>query len=114
MFDVHTEIRKRYPSVLSKYRKSRSQAKKRGLDWDLELEAYEQITTQPCHYCAVAVMSRWSGGLDRIDNSEGYYEENVLPCCGPCNQIRGDNLTVEEMEVAMSAVLEFRQSRRTD
>lgn len=36
-------------------------------------------------------------------------KHNVLPCCGKCNLIRGDNLTVDEMKVAMNSMIEFRK-----
>lgn len=50
-------------------------------------------------------------GLDRKDNSLGYIIDNVLPCCGDCNKVRNTVLTVEEMEVAMKAVLVFRSGK---
>jgi hypothetical protein len=63
----------------------------------------------PCIYCGLLIRATGSG-LDRIDNSKDYTIDNVNPCCGTCNDIRGDNLTVEEMKVAMNAVLQHRKS----
>jgi hypothetical protein len=63
----------------------------------------------PCVYCGSLIRGIGSG-LDRINNSKGYIIDNVNPCCGTCNDIRGDNLTVEEMKVAMRAVLDYRKS----
>lgn len=56
-------------------------------------------------------MSEETGvGLDRIDNDSRRYDvTTVLPCCGSCNMTRGDRLTVEEMKVAMDAVLAYRK-----
>lgn len=88
-------------------------AKARDLEFDLDFETYCIILEDGCHYCDRDPLgSKGGGGLDRVDNDEGYYYENVLPCCGDCNVVRQDVLTVEEMEVAMQAVLEFRQSSR--
>ena len=38
----------------------------------------------------------------------GYCKENVLPCCGACNSIRGDKLSVSETIAALVAVKESR------
>jgi hypothetical protein len=62
----------------------------------------------PCIYCGSLIRATGSG-LDRIDNTLGYTVSNVNPCCGTCNDIRGYNLTVEEMKVAMTAVVKFRK-----
>ena len=45
-----------------------------------------------------------------MNNEKGYEEGNVLPCCKDCNSVRQDVLTVEEMKVAMKAVLKYRKS----
>lgn len=100
------------PRIELKFKSAIRAAETRELDWDLDLETYISIATQECHYCSKTAVSRWGSGLDRIDNDEGYFLENVLPCCGPCNRIRGDNLTVDEMEVAMEAVMSFRKNSR--
>jgi len=63
----------------------------------------------PCIYCGSTIRAIGSG-LDRIDNSKIYTVDNVNPCCGTCNDIRGDNLSVEEMKVAMKAILTYRRS----
>lgn len=34
-------------------------------------------------------------GLDRVDNSIGYIESNVVPCCYICNKMKGE-LPVED------------------
>jgi hypothetical protein len=62
----------------------------------------------PCIYCHSKIRGIGSG-LDRINNSKWYEVSNVNPCCGTCNDIRGDNLTVEEMKAAMKAILDYRR-----
>lgn len=86
--------------------KIKTQAKYRNKEFLLSKEFYKDLTKKPCNYCN----SPFDGGIwaDRIDNSQGYTEDNVLPCCGACNHIRNSYLTVEEMEVAMKAVIEYR------
>jgi hypothetical protein len=51
---------------------------------------------------------------DPINSGKSYYKknkdvDNVVPCCGPCNRIRGIALTPDEMLIAMKAVLKFRR-----
>ena len=69
-------------------------------------EDLRYLTKQNCYYCGIAPCQRsrckndisiyMYNGLDRINNSEGYELINVIPCCGKCNSLRGDRLTVEE------------------
>lgn len=75
----------------------------------LSKEQYCQIFSDDpsCIYCGAKIRGIGSG-LDRIDNKLDYTVDNVNPCCGTCNDIRGDNLSVEEMKVAMTAVLKLR------
>jgi 5-methylcytosine-specific restriction endonuclease McrA len=36
-------------------------------------------------------------GVDRLDNSKPYTLDNIVPCCGACNAIKGSILTDAEM-----------------
>ena len=36
-------------------------------------------------------------GADRLDNSKPYTIDNIVPCCGACNAIKGSILTDAEM-----------------
>jgi len=80
---------------------SRNKAKRSGRDWTITFEEYKILRSMSCHYCGGALPES-SRGLDRIDNSEGYLTENVLPCCGGCNTFRSNVLTVEETEQLVS------------
>ena len=31
-----------------------------------------------------------STGLDRVDSNKGYTDDNVVPCCGSCNQLKNE------------------------
>lgn len=46
------------------------------------------LIVKGCQYCGETELSKT--GLDRIDNSIGYIESNVNPCCITCNLIRKD------------------------
>lgn len=71
-------------------------ARKRGLLFDLTRERFEQISDLPCYYCGMerskVVVVRdsvyWHNGIDRLDNSKGYIEGNMVPCCKVCNHAK--------------------------
>lgn len=93
-----------YRSPRARYLYTRREAQRRGKTFDLTLPEYEALISRPCHYCGCDLAASQSTSLDRIDNDKGYSAGNVLPCCRACNQIRGHNLSVEEMLAAMEAV----------
>jgi len=93
----------------SKFAKAKKSCKERDLTWSLTLEQYLELIKNNCHYCDSS-LEIWEGcSLDRINNGIGYEIGNVLPCCGTCNNIRNTFLTVQEMEVAMKAVIAYRK-----
>lgn len=92
---------------------AKSTAKQRKKCWDLNLEQYSNFLKKKCYYCNKSLLNESGIGLDRIDNSKGYVFDNVLPCCGSCNQIRGDHLTVPEMKLIMKVLIKFRKQTIT-
>jgi hypothetical protein len=74
-------------------------AKQRDYAFELDKDDVKYITKQDCHYCGKPPSNlhrnRWSSsyvynGIDRIDNSKGYYIDNVVPCCIECNYSKND------------------------
>lgn len=53
----------------------------RGLSFNLTHEEFKVLRAKPCFYCG----STEKVGIDRVDNSKGYSEDNVVPCCTVCN-----------------------------
>lgn len=72
------------------------QAAKRGVPWALDAEQFRALVESPCVFCGNhRTQSRRQHkhtytytGVDRWDNARGYERENVVPCCGPCNQMK--------------------------
>ena len=90
------------------YRTYKSTAKRRGLDFNLDKFLFLSIVTNRCEYCGVEPQHEIksphlkgeeeifvSNGIDRIDNSKGYVDGNVVPCCTTCNYAKR-TLTVEQ------------------
>lgn len=74
-------------SAVGKYRLLKYRHAKRGwTDPLLSLDNFSQLFTAECFYCGSAT----NGGLDRVDNSRGYCNDNVVPCCKPCNYMKRD------------------------
>lgn len=60
-------------------------AKKRGQEMNLSLDFFKRHVGSNCHYCGDKLKKV---GFDRIDNSIGYTESNVVVCCVDCNFMR--------------------------
>jgi len=80
-------------------------AKKRNLTFELSLDQFKALTSQPYHFCGVppiqsarainkgrttkegAEYSEYLyNGVDRKDNKIGYTLANSIPCCKVCNR----------------------------
>lgn len=75
-------------------------AKTRDLEWALPDEVCRRLFSQPCVYCGVSRSNKGRNsfrynGIDRVDNTRGYEQENVVPCCKFCNKAKG---TMSEVE----------------
>lgn len=60
-----------------------SREKKIGGKFFMSFDEFKIYVEQRCFYCGYI-----SGGIDRIDNSEGYNKENIVPCCKICNYMK--------------------------
>lgn len=69
--------------VLKYYRRN---AKDRGIDFEITKETIEKYWEDDCYYCEESKRR----GLDRVDNTKGYTEDNVVPCCEMCNWMKRD------------------------
>lgn len=83
----------------------------RVLGINITLEQYSDIIKNPCYYCSKDLFLETGGSLDRIDNSKGYLLDNVLPCCGVCNKIRGDWMTVDETLHVIKCLIEYKKQK---
>lgn len=78
----------------------------RNIEWTLSNPVLESIISQSCFYCGkFGSLGFDFTGLDRIDNTKGYLQENVVPCCKRCNQGKNDMPVEEFYEWAKSIYL---------
>lgn len=67
-------------------------------EWQLtRLEYLALISVGSCFYCG-SPLPEAGTALDRIDNSFGYIDGNVVPCCHVCNTVKSDFFSFDEMK----------------
>lgn len=77
------------------FRNIENGAKIRSYVFDLTKNQVRNLVTQNCHYCGrppaqIANSGGANGtfvynGIDRVNNDEGYIENNIVSCCKTCN-----------------------------
>jgi hypothetical protein len=80
------------------FRVYKRNAKNRELEFSLTKNKFIILTTENCFYCGCApntmVFADNSNGnyvyngIDRVDNSKGYTDDNCVPCCKICNKAK--------------------------
>jgi hypothetical protein len=63
-------------------------AQKRRIHFALTKTRFNELILLPCFYCTYKKDSEVNG-IDRLNNNQGYQEDNVVPCCEPCNIMKG-------------------------
>jgi hypothetical protein len=63
---------------------------KRGFIFDINEELFDNTTNAPCYMCGKLSTKEHQNGLDRIDSSIGYIENNIYSCCGNCNYMKNN------------------------
>lgn len=89
----------------------KSRAKKRGYSFLLSEDEFRGLITKSCAYCATLPLSVCKrdydsmlyNGVDRIDNSLGYFPGNCVPCCRRCNLMKG-TMSVQQFFDAIAAI----------
>jgi len=82
--------------IKSLYNSYARQATKRGYTFDITYEIFKEFIFKDCYYCSTPpsntakqnYRSLTYNGIDRVDNSEGYHNDNIVPCCGECNWMK--------------------------
>jgi hypothetical protein len=87
-----------YNQVIKSYKIA---ARNRGLSWDLSNEELFLLIQRNCFYCDIKPKNKTYrhllkyNGVDRLDNTKGYFVNNCVPCCEWCNKGKMDK-TVSE------------------
>jgi hypothetical protein len=95
--ELFTKFRNPYEGALNDlYGSYKRNAKNRRLSFEISFEKFCKLLVIKCSYCGALPNIKRSyrgisilyNGLDRIDNSRGYTEDNVTPCCFSCNHAK--------------------------
>jgi hypothetical protein len=97
--------RKKDTALRDLYIHTKCIARNKGRIFDLSLEDFKKITSEPCFYTGRYPNNQWKtnydsytyNGLDRVDNKKGYTIENVVPCCKEANRAKS-TLSLEEFK----------------
>jgi len=75
----------------------------KNIFWDLELSDVIELIFKKCVYCGALPSNSCTktkenyNGIDRKNNSSGYFKENVVTCCSRCNKIKSNELSYSQM-----------------
>lgn len=72
--------------IRDKFTHFRANANSRNIPFLLTKEKVIKLCESNCFYCGKPRCL----GIDRLDNSKAYTNENCVPCCGCCNRIKMD------------------------
>ena len=82
-----------FNEVFSSYRKN---ARRDNREFNIDEDKFYILTQSNCFYCGVkpsrlkkSFDELYYNGVDRLDNTRGYEENNVVPCCWNCNVLKG-------------------------
>jgi hypothetical protein len=80
-------------------------SKDKNINLEISFEQYHKLLSQPCAYCGTENIGT-GYGLDKKNPEKniGYTIENSVSCCTPCNQIKSNFLTYNEMKILMVVV----------
>ena len=78
-------------------------ARRRGLSWELSLSDFQRLIQGSCGYCGsrdsmTAIKHKDKiahNGIDRVNPALGYTVENCVSCCKTCNNAKSD-MTVDQ------------------
>jgi 5-methylcytosine-specific restriction endonuclease McrA len=80
----------------------KSRAKRKGVPFDLSIEDVRAVRyAGSCHYCQRELSH---AELDRVDPTLGYVPTNLVPACRPCNTLKSNVLSHDQMVSVVTAM----------
>jgi len=69
------------------YKEYINNSSKRGYEMNLDFDTFSRLILADCHYCGHKTDGEVNG-IDRVDNSKGYSNDNCVTACWKCNRIK--------------------------
>lgn len=101
-------------AVYNNYR--RDAFTKRRIEFKLSKDLFVQLIHLPCSYCGDLETNTWVNkdtkevwkytGIDRLDSSKPYQDDNVCSCCKDCNYAKR-KLSVEEFLAKIKKIYDY-------
>ena len=95
-------------------------AERRNIIFELSKEQFLKLTKENCFYCGkepsnIFKNNRNNGdyvynGIDRLDNTKGYIESNIVPCCFQCNRAK-HNMIISDFYEWIDRAYEYRHEK---
>jgi hypothetical protein len=97
---------KRRLTIPRRYQKLKSRAKTKNIILTITENEYALAIKSPCFYYNNKLCTPSTDiGLDRIDPNKGYELKIIVSCCGFCNTIKMDLLSLEEMKKVANLII---------
>lgn len=103
---------RKYNTPLRRFKGARA-ATRSTVGWSLTFEEWYALVIKPCHYCGSPHLEQSGRGLDRLNNKNGYHNDNVVSCCPECNMVRNNIFTPEEMRLLGEVIHKIKLARIT-
>lgn len=95
-------------------------ATERDLSFEITFEQFENLVKRNCFYCnsppsreRTRKHHKWKfNGVDRVNNNQGYYIGNIVPCCWNCNRMKL-NIPYDEFINHINNIYENMKSKNT-
>lgn len=97
-------------------------ARNRNLEWTITDEQFKDLIHNNCYYCGCEPNKRFNkdynryisaNGIDRLDSSKGYTQDNVVSCCRQCNVMKMEYSLEEFKNKILSIYNHFIKSSTT-
>ncbi|APC25591.1 HNH endonuclease [Only Syngen Nebraska virus 5] len=77
------------------YARYKSRMISRDIEFQLTKEQYDALRQRDCTYCGRSCTESHTNGIDRVDSTRGYANDNCVSCCADCNYSKR-NMTADD------------------
>lgn len=80
------------PYCQYKYRAKKKKEKNEKIDFEMTETIFNKLQKKPCYLCGKKTNKnkKHKNGIDRVDSTLGYIENNIESCCGECNFMKNE------------------------